>query len=160
MATANHPFSEWGETFSYPSLAAAVVDPGPNPARFSTTAAPSPTPHGIIGATVYGYYANAASVTNPCPGGGSANQGGRLQTTTSPSPDGTANGRRATTVVYDAAGRVVASHVGSEGDTCTTYDVRGRITALTIPAYTNTGVTPDVTEPARAVAYVQRWGTT
>ena len=105
------------------------------------------------GATVYGYYANAASVTNPCPGGGSANQGERVQTTTSPSPDGTANGRRATTVVYDAAGRVVASHLGSDADTCTTYDIRGRMTALTIPAYINTGVTPNVTEPARTVAY-------
>jgi RHS repeat-associated protein len=90
-------------------------------------------------ATVYDYYTNTQGGVAACGQAAGINQAGRLHSTTSPSPDGTANGRRATTVVYDAAGRVIASHVGAEADTCTTYDVRGRITALTTPAYGGEG---------------------
>ncbi len=112
------------------------------------------------GATVYDYYDNAETVANPCPGGGSANQGGRVKTITSPSPDGSANGRRVTTVVYDAAGRVVSSQLGSgaEGLVCSTYDVRGRVLTVVHPARTNSNVTPTVVEPARTASIVHALG--
>jgi RHS repeat-associated protein len=90
-------------------------------------------------ATVYGY--------NPTPGGGPAacaqaagvNQGGRLKTTTSPSPDGSGAGRRVNEVVYDAAGRVVATRVGTEEWSCRGYDARGRMTSSSVPAYGGEG---------------------
>ena len=56
-------------------------------------------------ATTYDYYGNAQGGPAACGQAAGVNQGGRVKTTTSPSPDGTASGRRVTTVVYDAAGR-------------------------------------------------------
>jgi YD repeat-containing protein len=77
----------------------------------------------------------AETRTNPCPAGGSANQGGLPKTTTGPDPDGAGpTGPRVEERVYDAAGRVVASRVGTDPWTCTTYDARGRVATTTYPA--------------------------
>ncbi len=86
--------------------------------------------------TVYGYYGDTPR-TGPaaCGQAGDVNQGQRLHTTTAPSPDGTSAGRRVIEVVYDLAGRVVASRVGTEAWSCRSYDARGRMSSSTVPAY-------------------------
>jgi RHS repeat-associated protein len=83
--------------------------------------------------TTYSPYGATQSVTDPCPGGTAANQGGQLHTSTPASP-GMAIVREQ---VYDAAGRVVATQVQGDGAgwTCTTYDSRGRTSTVTIPAF-------------------------
>lgn len=82
------------------------------------------------------YYGSTEIATNPCPQGGSANQAGRLRTRTGPDPDGTGpQTARMEEVVYDAAGRIVATRLGSEAWTCLTYDGRGRLTTKTIPPF-------------------------
>ncbi|MCA1683897.1 MAG: hypothetical protein LC708_02040, partial [Actinobacteria bacterium] len=86
-------------------------------------------------ATATAYYANADPAPAVCGRAAGPNQGGRPHTTATPSPDGTGGGRRVTEVVYDAAGRVVASHVGTEDWTCTAYDGRGRIISNAVPAF-------------------------
>ena len=103
--------------------------------------------------TVYGYYSGfmtptppatqpiaAESATNPCPGGTSANQGGRAKTTTGPDPDGTGSlTGRVIEVVYDSAGRVVASHIGAEDWSCLVYDRKGRLVSRSFPADADQG---------------------
>ena len=85
-------------------------------------------------ATTYEYYGeggNPGSADNPCPGGASAiNQGGALAKRIGPDP------ARVESMVYDAAGRQVASRVGTEAWSCTAYDARGRPTSKTTPAST------------------------
>jgi len=93
-------------------------------------------------ATTYDYYGEGttpASADNPCPGGVSGvNQGGALAKRTTPA--------RVESFVYDAAGRAVASRIGTESWSCVTYDARGRPTAKTTPA--------SAAEPAgRSVTY-------
>ncbi|MDQ1446657.1 MAG: hypothetical protein QOI20_3121, partial [Acidimicrobiaceae bacterium] len=51
-----------------------------------------------------------------------------------PDPSGSGTGR-VEEYVYDAAGRLIGTHVGSDLWTCTTYDGRGRIIARSYPAY-------------------------
>jgi YD repeat-containing protein len=93
-------------------------------------------------ATTYDYYGEGttpASADNPCPGGASGvNQGGALAKRTTPA--------RVESFVYDAAGRAVASRVGTESWSCATYDARGRPVTKTTPA--------SAAEPAgRSVTY-------
>ncbi|HEX2046188.1 MAG TPA: DNRLRE domain-containing protein, partial [Acidimicrobiales bacterium] len=97
-------------------------------------------------ATTYAHYGPTESRTNPCPGGAAANQGGLPKTTTAPDPDGPGpQSPRVTEVVYDAAGRPVASRVGNEAWSCVTYDARGRPLTRSVPAFGG--------QPARTVTY-------
>ena len=71
----------------------------------------------------------------------------------------------ATELVYDGAGRVVASRIVGDGSnwTCTTYDARGRVTAVKYPAvngaparevdttYSADGLTTAVTDPSGTI---------
>src|SRR5207302_546574 len=87
-------------------------------------------------ATTYAYYGNAESRANPCDTSSSANQAGRLKTTTGPDPDGAGpQTARVEESVYDAAGHVVAPRIGADPWTCTTYDARGRPLSRSIPAF-------------------------
>ncbi|MGI8685144.1 MAG: RHS repeat-associated core domain-containing protein [Acidimicrobiales bacterium] len=106
-------------------------------------------PAGPTTATTYAYYGAAEARTNPCPGGTSAVQGGMARTATGPDPDGTGPGQpRVEESVYDAAGRPVASRVGTGDWNCVNYDSRGRPSSRTVPA--------SATAPARTVSY--NWG--
>jgi len=97
-------------------------------------------------ATTWAYYANNESRPNPCDTSQSANQAGMLKTATGPDPDGVGpGGPRVEERVYDAAGRVVASRLGTDAWSCVSYDARGRPTRRTVPAL---GV-----EPGRTVSY-------
>jgi YD repeat-containing protein len=94
----------------------------------------------------YAYYANTESRANPCDSSASANQAGMVRTTTGPDPDGAGPGvPRVEEAVYDAAGRVVASRLGSGGWACVAYDARGRPTSASVPAWG--------AEPGRRIAY-------
>ena len=91
-------------------------------------------------ATTYGYYGqgtNPTTADNPCPGGATGiNQGGALWKTTEPDPDGAGPATaRVQESIYDAAGRPIASRIGTEAWTCLTYDHRGRVLTKTIPAF-------------------------
>jgi RHS repeat-associated protein len=90
------------------------------------------------------YYGDSETRVNPCPGGVAANQAGRAKLTTGPDPDGT-GASRVGEGVYDAAGHVVATRIGSEMWTCVSYDSRGRPTSKTVPAFGG--------EPARTVTW-------
>jgi YD repeat-containing protein len=75
----------------------------------------------------YAYYGDTESRANPCDPWASANQAGMVRTTTGPDPDGAGPGvPRVEEAVYDAAGRVVASRVGTGAWACVAYDARGR----------------------------------
>ena len=85
------------------------------------------------------YYANTEMRTNPCPSGGSANQGGRLKMSTDADPDGAgAQLPIQHETIYDTLGRPVATRTGTGGTgswVCTTYDTRSRPTTVAYPAY-------------------------
>ena len=108
---------------------------------------PAGNPADASTGTTYAHYAGfvapataAESATNPCPGGVAANQGGRVRSTTGPDPDGAGSATpRVTEVVYDAAGRVVASRVGTEAWSCLAYDRKGRLLSRSFPADADQG---------------------
>ncbi len=106
--------------------------------RTTSRTLPANDPEVPAAATVYAYYANTASGAAACGQAAGVNQGGRVQTTTAPSPDGTASGRQVS-VVYDPAGRVLATRVGSEDWSCLNYDRKGRITTRSFPADADQG---------------------
>lgn len=86
--------------------------------------------------TTYSYYGANDTLSNPCVAGSQAEyQAGMLKTVTNPSPDGGTTTGESNTVVYDAAGNVVASETNNDGWECKSYDARGRITEDDIPAY-------------------------
>ncbi len=62
----------------------------------------------------------------------SVNQGGKVHVTTAPAPDANTGGI-VSRVVYDVAGRVVASRRNNDPWTCTTYDPRGRVATVAMP---------------------------
>ncbi len=86
--------------------------------------------------TNYLYYDATEAVANPCVSGSTAvSQAGRAKGKTEPDPDGTGPGvGRATEIVYNASGDVVAIRYNQEAWTCISYDDRGRTTQTTIPA--------------------------
>ncbi|HVL27155.1 MAG TPA: PA14 domain-containing protein, partial [Acidimicrobiales bacterium] len=86
-------------------------------------------------ATAYAYYTDTQNDVGACGQATGVNQAGLPRTTTAPSPDASANGRRVEEVLYDPAGRVKASRVNTEDWSCRTYDARGRLTRSTVPAY-------------------------
>ena len=58
------------------------------------------------------------------------------KTITGPDPDGPGpETPRTDEVVYDGAGRVVASRRNAEPWSCRTYDARGRLTSRAVPAH-------------------------
>ncbi|MBK7610674.1 MAG: hypothetical protein IPJ15_04990 [Actinomycetales bacterium] len=97
-------------------------------------------PSGAATTITTAYYGDNETVARPssCPGGGSANQGGMPKVTTQATP--VTGPAVAVEVVYDAAGRVVASgHRNGAATpatwTCLTYDVRGRPVTVTTPPF-------------------------
>jgi YD repeat-containing protein len=81
------------------------------------------------------YYGNAETRANPCNTASSANQAGMAKLNTGPDPDGTGpQVPRVEESVYDAAGRVVASRLGTGAWTCMAYDGRGRLVSTVVPA--------------------------
>ena len=95
-------------------------------------------PSGAV--TTYAYFGAdgaLAAVANPCVAGSPAvHQGGARWKATGPDPDGAGPAlARVDESIYDGAGRVMASRVGTGGWTCTTYDARGRVTTRTFPAW-------------------------
>ena len=97
----------------------------------------------------YAYYGTDTTATadNPCTSEvESIDQGGALWKRTGPDPDGAGpDAARVEEMVYDQAGRTVASRIGTGDWTCVSYDQRGRPTTKTIPALGD--------EPARTVTY-------
>ncbi len=91
------------------------------------------------------YYGPTESRANPCNTATSAPQGGLTKTTTGPDASGPGTAR-VSEVVYDAAGRPVASRLNGEAAwSCVSYDARGRVTSRSNPAFG--------TEAARTVSY-------
>lgn len=92
----------------------------------------------------YAYYGGSEVRDNPCtPAADPVSQGGRQKTQTAPTAaDATT---RVKETVYDDAGRIVASRVGSGGWTCTTWDDRSRPVEVVHPAFGGAG--------ARTVTY-------
>jgi RHS repeat-associated protein len=96
--------------------------------------------------TTTAYYADTEARANPCNLSVSANQAGLAKTTTGPDPDGVGPQiPMVAEVVYDAAGRTVATRHNADAWTCASYDARGRVTSRSVPA--------NGAEPARTVAY-------
>ena len=88
-------------------------------------------------ASQYSYYTATETKDNPCTTGTTEayKQSGFLSLKTEPDPDGTGpQTGRVTEVVYDDAGRIVASRYNTDPWTCTTYDTRGRVTTTVIPS--------------------------
>jgi RHS repeat-associated protein len=96
-------------------------------------------------ANTYAYYGATETMDNPCTGQSDpVTQAGLARTETGPDPDGAGPALpRVEESVYDAAGRPVATRVGTEAWTCVTYDARGRVTTRYVPAYGG--------EPARTI---------
>lgn len=95
----------------------------------------------------YTYYGATETRDNPCTTPVEAyKQAGFVRTKTTADPDGTgAQTGMVTELVYDDAGRIVASRINNGGWSCTTYDSRGRISTSTSPAHNG--------EAARTVGY-------
>jgi RHS repeat-associated protein len=95
----------------------------------------------------YGYYGDTEARDNPCTTLVDAvSQAGAPKLRTGPDPDGTGpETPRVEENVYDLAGRLVATRIGTDPWTCTTYDNRGRPATVEYPAFG--------AEPARTVSY-------
>ncbi|GIH08296.1 hypothetical protein Rhe02_63630 [Rhizocola hellebori] len=94
-------------------------------------------PAGGASTSTVTYYGTGDSRDNPCTTASDAvHQGGLARLETGADPDGT--GPQTPLVrewVHDAAGRTVASRVGTEPWTCTAYDARGRVVTVAHPAF-------------------------
>jgi YD repeat-containing protein len=80
------------------------------------------------GQTVYTYHPATTAVVNPCNITQSFVQGGLLAAAKSPLS-------AAKQMVYDSAGRVIATRIDGDQWTCYSYDGRGRLTTTVVPAY-------------------------
>jgi RHS repeat-associated protein len=85
--------------------------------------------------TSFTHYGANETRQNPCDTSQIINQAGMVKLKTEADPDltGPLTGRT-TETVYDAAGRIIATRVGTDSWTCTTYDSRGRILSVNTPA--------------------------
>ncbi|HEX6684208.1 MAG TPA: PA14 domain-containing protein [Candidatus Limnocylindrales bacterium] len=99
-------------------------------------------PSGAGSRTSSTYYGNTETRDNPCTTAvDPASQGGMLKLDTAADPDGTGSLTPVVReVVYDNAGRVVATRSSTSALTatdwvCTTYDARGRATQVKYPAF-------------------------
>ena len=79
----------------------------------------------------YGATEGSPAVCGQAPG---VNQGGLAKLVSAPSPDGGTTPGRTTAMVYDPAGRPIATHQNNDNWTCTAYDARGRVTSVAVPA--------------------------
>ncbi|MGH9156044.1 MAG: hypothetical protein ACRD1K_09485, partial [Acidimicrobiales bacterium] len=105
--------------------------------RFSPVA----TLRGSVPASAVTYTYASAPADNPCTTGvEEINQGQGLASRSSAAP-----ASLATSLVYDPAGRVLASAVGTSGWDCAAYDARGRIVSRRVP--------PSATIAERQVTY-------
>ncbi len=88
-------------------------------------------------AYTYAYYGATETRDNPCTTGTTEayKQAGLLKTSTDASPNGGTTAGIKSEVIYDDAGRVVATRTNSDSWTCTTFDSRGRTSVVTIPAF-------------------------
>ena len=88
--------------------------------------------------TNYAYYAATDTKDDPCTSGTTEayKQAGMLKLKTEADPDGAGpQTGRSTEIIYDDAGRVVATRFNADSWTCSTYDSRGRVTQVAIPAF-------------------------
>lgn len=120
---------------------------------FRTLPAGNPSDPAHATSTAYSYYAGVTHPSgqtvaaetgepNPCAANStSVNQGGAAHITTAPAPDSTTPAI-VTRVVYDAAGRVVASRTNNDAWSCTTYDPRGRVATVAIPGLSDPAFGP------------------
>lgn len=85
--------------------------------------------------TTYAYYGAADTADNPCTTAIEAHkQGGQLKLKTEPDPDGAGpQSGRTTEILYDDAGKIVATRHNQDPWTCTTYDARERILTSVVP---------------------------
>lgn len=86
--------------------------------------------------TQYVHWGDLDTADNPCTTTvvESYKQAGFVKQRIDPDPDGAGSQvARTTESIYDDAGRMVASRIGTDPWTCTEYDDRGRITKITIP---------------------------
>jgi len=88
-------------------------------------------------ATSYTYYGATETRDNPCTTSTTEafKQAGMLKLTTGASPDNGTTPGRVGEVVYDDAGRIVATRTNNDGWTCTSYDTRGRPAQTAISAF-------------------------
>jgi len=88
--------------------------------------------------TNYSYYGATETKDNPCTTSTTEayKEGGMLKLRTDPDPDGSGTQTsRLTEMIYDDAGKIVATRVNSDSWTCTTYDSREHVISTVIPAY-------------------------
>lgn len=100
--------------------------------------------------TNYTYYGASETRQNPCDTSKTYLQAGLMKLKTQPDPDaGGSQTGIVTEMVYDDAGRIVATRIGSSGSwICKTHDDRDRQLTEAIPSATNTA---HVTRSARTV---------
>jgi RHS repeat-associated protein len=84
--------------------------------------------------TTTAYYGATEASPAVCGRAAGVNQGGLAKLTSAPSPDGGSTPAWTMGVVYDAAGRPVATRHNNDNWTCTTYDARGRVSSVAVPA--------------------------
>jgi RHS repeat-associated protein len=83
------------------------------------------------------YYGDSETIVNPCTSL-STNQAGLLHTRTAPDPDGAGPlVARVQEYVYDPAGRLSGTRVGTDSWSCIRYDSRGRVIQQTVPSRNN-----------------------
>ena len=89
--------------------------------------------------TTYDHYSATDTRDNPCtPNIESILQAGKMRLKTEADPDGAGSqAARASEMVYDESGKMVATRYGNEAWTCHIHDARGRLIETTIPTIDN-----------------------
>jgi YD repeat-containing protein len=84
--------------------------------------------------TTYAYYGATETRANPCNTSQTFKQAGMSKLKTGTDPDGTGPlSAQTSEIVYDDAGRTVATRQNTDPWTCTSYDSRGRVSQTVIP---------------------------
>jgi RHS repeat-associated protein len=98
--------------------------------------------------TAMAYYGATEAGPAVCGQAAGVNQGGLAKLVSAPSPDGGTTPGRTTAMVYDPAGRPIATRQNNDNWTCTAYDARGRVTSVAVAAQP-----APLSTAARTVAY-------